>query len=671
MPTSTLRPSGMQVSGSSVRTGGTSKHGVLADNSDSTYLQGGDPSGELENQTYDEFALTDLPAQPTGAKVTSLEVRLRGAEIPDYSGPGLHLDGEAEIQYLDVEANNAIGITEDEWFFDPPKTKVVTFSHTTKRPDGTYWTWSAVNALRMRLRLRPRVHELYVDVIYNERPVATATNPSGTVADTTRPSVTYTYSDPENDAQAARRLKIFSAAQFQAAGFDPETTPATYDTGKEYNTHGTFDLDVDLPNNTLYRAYVKVFQSYHEEHASAWAYTEFTIAVLDPNPPDVVATTEAASGRVKLVTSGHDNLLSANAASIETDATGWNPLLNCSIARSTAQARYGGASLAMTATAAGDMVAETGLFPIAQGQLYTALESFRAAATGRQTRIEVNWFDSAGAFLFGTLAMLVTDTTTGWVQSLMEMIPPAGATQARVLATVLAAAAGEVHHVDGAGLFPGSVLTWAPGGFAQMSTFVIEYSDDDGTTWWRHPRMGGAHDGVATQKRTDYDYELPSGVGRRYRAKTHLVSPAVASAWSAESVEQSIVFVTWWVKVPADMSLNFVPMRTFTFMEREYDLRTAVHDRSGKTNRMVTRGVPSGADFTLGLTTETRADHDVVDRALKANLPLLVQSPYGRQWYIAPAGKLKVRELLIGQTDPNVTAVVHRFELPVVEIGPT
>lgn len=680
----TLRASSTHTSGDSVRTGGTTKNGVVSDDSDATYLQV--PSNKLfdganagEFTTWDEFYLVDLPAQPTGAKVTSTEIRVRSGPIVDRAYAGSREYAYIQFEYVDADAGGTTYLTDAELVSaGHPSTAIITEevwrSFRTTRPDGRFWTWESIRLLRMRARIKDgRYHEFYVDVIYNERPVTVVDRPSGTISDTTRPTPRYSYSDPEGDQQSARRLKVFSAAQFQAADFDPEASTAVYDTGKEFVISTTFDLTEDLPNNTLYRAYVKTWQSYQEEHASAWAYSEFTIAVLPPNNPTISATTELVNSRVKVDTFGHDNLTSANQASVETDTAGFVAQTNVTLARSTAQARYGGASLSMTAVAAGLMEARTTGVPVVVGIEYTALASFRSAATARNVKTMINWYLAADGtgYISTSSPGWTADTTTGWTQSAVTATAPANALSCRIIMQVDGAAAGEVHYADGVGIFPGTVTVWAPGGMAAQTEFIVEYSDDDGVTWWEHPRMGGAHDGVATQRRADYDYELASGVGRRYRAKTFNPSPALASGLSGETAEQSLTFDSWWVKVPTNSVLNFVPKRGFSWLEREYDLRTSVLNRFRKINKAVSQGVPSGAGFDMRLVTLTEDEYQAVFKALTANVVLLVQSPQGRQWYVAPAGEMTVSELVTEADSPDVVGVYHRFELPVVEVGPT
>lgn len=135
----------------------------------------------------------------------------------------------------------------------------------------------------------------------------------------------------------------------------------------------------------------------------------------------------------------------------ETDITGWTAESNCSIARSTAQASSGIASMAVTITAAGSggAITSTGTsgVPVTAGATYTATAKFRAATTGRTCTTYINWYDGAGAFISNTSGSVV-DTTTGFSLASVTATAPATAAYASVATWAAGAAAGEVHYVD-------------------------------------------------------------------------------------------------------------------------------------------------------------------------------------------------------------------------------
>jgi hypothetical protein len=153
---------------------------------------------------------------------------------------------------------------------------------------------------------RAYVYETYIDVLYNEAPVATVTAPTegGSITTTTRPTITWTYSDPEGDAQERYRVKIFSAAQYGAGGFSPETSAPTWDSGEVFSSATSLALPVDLDNSTTYRAYVKVADVGSSGRYSNWDNNTFTISVTAPPAPSLTVTAQqshATGPRTQLV----------------------------------------------------------------------------------------------------------------------------------------------------------------------------------------------------------------------------------------------------------------------------------------------------------------------------------------------------------------------------------
>jgi hypothetical protein len=163
------------------------------------------------------------------------------------------------------------------------------------------------------------------------------------------------------------------------------------------------------------------------------------------------------------------NLLSANAASVEVDATPWAVAANCTIARSTAQAADGAASLALTSVAAGNMSAlgtVAASVAVSPGDTITGLASFRSAVSARSCRCYLNWYTSGDVLVSQTPAgASVTDSTTGWTQAFVTGVAPATAAKVRFDVEVVAAGAGaEVHYVDKMSLRRGTGQDWVIGG---------------------------------------------------------------------------------------------------------------------------------------------------------------------------------------------------------------
>jgi hypothetical protein len=133
--------------------------------------------------------------------------------------------------------------------------------------------------------------------------------------------------------------------------------------------------------------------------------------------------------------------------------TGWVALVNCSIFNSTAQAFAGTHSLALSATAVGDMWAGTpsGLssaIPVVAGQIYMASIWTRAVTVSRTAFVFIQWTDASGSYI-SEVGTPFINTTTGWTQGSATGIAPSNAVYAIVLCYIVgASAAGEVHYFD-------------------------------------------------------------------------------------------------------------------------------------------------------------------------------------------------------------------------------
>ncbi len=163
------------------------------------------------------------------------------------------------------------------------------------------------------------------------------------------------------------------------------------------------------------------------------------------------------------------NLLTYNQSTIETDTSGWSANANCTITRVTTVFEQGAAALSLSSTASGDMSATTSTggsgAPVTAGQMYTATASLRAAASPRSCRMDIRWYDGAGALLSTSTGSAVADTATGFTRITVSAAAPGSATYAAVLVTVLATgAAAEIHYVDSIQLEQaGAATTFIPG----------------------------------------------------------------------------------------------------------------------------------------------------------------------------------------------------------------
>ena len=132
--------------------------------------------------------------------------------------------------------------------------------------------------------------------------------------------------DPDGGAQFAYNVKVFTAAQYGAGGFDPETSDPLYETGG-FST-STFSAQVPDPlANGTYRAYVKTIQ--FNSNWSNYANAQFTLNVPVPGVPQLSGSAENDLGRNRLVatsTSGATTTSLFEFQYLDADSSAWKPM---------------------------------------------------------------------------------------------------------------------------------------------------------------------------------------------------------------------------------------------------------------------------------------------------------------------------------------------------------
>lgn len=266
-------------------TGGASAHAVLGDLDDATYV------------TYDALEGSTLtfgsysPAIPGDAVIRYVAawVRVKFLSVNkgfvlqtsltqfDAGPPIVNLSNTRSVGITSATYQQFVGAQITDSTIDPDDITVVLLNNS-----------NPGKALA--------VSTLYAECIYVEKPTLTVDTPTGTVSDTTNPTVSWTATlDTDGGAQFAVGVKIYSEAQYTDPGFDPDTsTPVT--------STSFFGQDTSWKSDTAlvdgdYRAYVKVYQYYHE---SDWEYEAFTIDVDRPGIPGFDVAPEDTAGRVLL-----------------------------------------------------------------------------------------------------------------------------------------------------------------------------------------------------------------------------------------------------------------------------------------------------------------------------------------------------------------------------------
>ena len=264
-------------------TGGAAADDVLGDLNDSTYVTY-DAVLESSNVTFGAYS----PAIPGDAviKYVAAWVRVKGGgvlktrmEQSDAGPPVVNLTNTRSVFVNSLTYQQFVGAQ---------------ITDSTVDPDDISVTLKFASEAGLAGDLIAST--LYAECIYVEKPTLTVDAPTGTITDTTNPTVSWTATlDTDGGAQFAVGVKIYSEAQYTDPGFDPDTsTPVT--STSFFGQDTSWRSDTALADGD-YRAYVKVYQYYHE---SDWDYEAFTVAVLRPGLPGFDVTPEDTAGRVLL-----------------------------------------------------------------------------------------------------------------------------------------------------------------------------------------------------------------------------------------------------------------------------------------------------------------------------------------------------------------------------------
>lgn len=245
------------------------------------------------------------------------------------------------------------------------------------------------------------------------------------------------------------------------------------------------------------------------------------------------------------------NLLGANASGFDTDVTGWTPGANTTLARNTARAYAGAASMQLTATTSGSVSASlaqrVGVTP---GAVLTAYSYFAniVAASGRNTTVTVSWYanvtgGSALSTVSSAAATLPTSTLWATPPPVLIATVPALAHFAQITLTVTGLTSGAQVVTDVVSLGPpfittGSFLDYGTqgcevdaSGWSTVANASIATSAVNSYEGWRSLQITATAAGD-TRIRTAADYAVTPGV--EYLGYGWVVPPAAGLEFRTE-----------------------------------------------------------------------------------------------------------------------------------------
>jgi hypothetical protein len=152
------------------------------------------------------------------------------------------------------------------------------------------------------------------EITVSSPPTFAWNGPSGTVTTTNRPGAMWDYSDPEGDAPAITRIRLFRDDQYGAGGFDVDVTQPLEEW--EITDAATFSVlpTFDLRNDT-YRYYGWVQDTSGED--SGWSFTQFTTNVTPPPTPSITAAADPDNWSIHLTVTAGGGTAADHAALIE------------------------------------------------------------------------------------------------------------------------------------------------------------------------------------------------------------------------------------------------------------------------------------------------------------------------------------------------------------------
>lgn len=309
----TTRPNATVSASGFANSGGAGRAGATSDDDGGTYLLG----DTIASSLLMGFAEPSIPA---GALVKGVAARLRVAKT----------SGDAAVRvwlYTDAAggAHLAMGTI-------APANSPTTI---TAIPAAA-WSTTPTNlnvALFQLTAGEINVYEMYVDTVYVAKPVTAPIAPTGTITTTNVPTVEWANTlDSDGGSQTHFQVRLFTAAQYGAGGFDPATSAATDDSGiAQLPTVTSWTPDTPLAGIN-YRAYVRVAQTVNgAQHWSDWAYTAFAVDVDVPAVPTLSVTADDAAACIEIDVEGNTGDETTDviqlARSVDGGAT-WLPVLN-------------------------------------------------------------------------------------------------------------------------------------------------------------------------------------------------------------------------------------------------------------------------------------------------------------------------------------------------------
>jgi hypothetical protein len=357
------------------------------------------------------------------------------------------------------------------------------------------------------------------------------------------------------------------------------------------------------------------------------------------------------------------NLLSYGTQSFEVDASGWSAVSGCTIARTTATAIQGAASMAITTTGGANATVKTvTAVPVTPRLAYKATAYLYHGATAANVDVDVlfTWYDSLGVEITTGTYRWTTSSAAGWYTPMGADVAPDNAATLRVAFRILSPGTA-TYYLDEAAVLRGGLGVIAdviPGAYGAAISLqglttgghthygVWRVRDDGALTAIR----GETGDMVAVPITGDLavasDYEAPLGVPLQYSVRVYTGSDYLrATSRSIMIPEPPVTDVV--VKDPTQ-PVRSSTLTVDTVPDWTRAARQGVHQISGRTTPIVITDVRTSRTGTMTVVTETRDDITRLWWLLESGNTLLIQWPstWGEQDVYVQVGDVQETHIL-------------------------
>ena len=272
---------------------------ALSDGNDVTFIQKSNSLIGSADLIMDFGTLTITSAQ----RVKQVRLRARCSTPNDSGKINVYLGSRINRQNYFYTGTAIRGTNASATTFTGP--------YFTSAPDGSDWNQTNINNIRAKVTEykdttdRGKIYELFVDVDIAAQPsVGSVSAPTGSVSSTT-PDITWTYVDStDNTTQDYAEIKVFSSAQYNASGWNVNTSTPLWTSGPIATTDQNSVVGALLVPAT-YRCFVRVAKDINgTPFWSDWANSEFSVSYSTQSIPTIDVSWTASLGRAAFIIQG-------------------------------------------------------------------------------------------------------------------------------------------------------------------------------------------------------------------------------------------------------------------------------------------------------------------------------------------------------------------------------